>query len=607
MTEQFTPSQKTKAALQTILQTDPLGQIAQSHTSLMDGIGLTQTFQRAGALEPPYDPAQLTQLVQSSATLRPNIDAYAANIDGFGHRFEPVIDLQADDADKQIQDCMIQEQHQKAAGLPNTKIHDPSQEEIAQRKKQLQNLARQEKARLECFFDSCCYNQSFVNLRRRTRQDLETTGNAYWEVLRNARGQIARLVYVPAYTMRLLPLDEQLVEVKERRRISKVTYETITTPQRLRRFVQIVETQQVFFKSFGDPRILSPQTGAVFDDMVAFNATHPNQRPANEIIHFKLHPQSAPDSPYGVPRWIGALLSVAGSKQMEEINYTYFENKRIPPLALLVSGGTLPSQTVSQMEQFFEDNLKGKDNFHKILIIESESGKSQDHTSPTKLELKNLSSIQQKEALFLKYDERNIDKVGATFRLPRLLRGDCKNYNRSVADAHIRFAEDQVFQPEREAFDAIINQQLLADMGICLWRFRSQSATTRAPERLTLMVQKLVRAGVLTPEDGRYLAEDIFSRKFKKIKESWVKRPIALTQGELWAQNPHHHHQGTDEEIESLMKAAKKLYHLRDELDAEEKRKAEKRKTLALRYFRGEAETNDDEYDGDRWPIDGDW
>ena len=38
--------------------------------------------------------------------------------------------------------------------------------------------------------------RTFVDLRRRTRQDLEVCGNAFWEVLRDARGEVARLVYV---------------------------------------------------------------------------------------------------------------------------------------------------------------------------------------------------------------------------------------------------------------------------------------------------------------------------------------------------------------------------------------------------------------------------
>ena len=41
----------------------------------------------------------------------------------------------------------------------------------------------------------------------------------------------------------------------------------------------------------------------------------------------------SPRSPYGVPRWVGTLLSVLGSRQMEEVNYLYFENKSVPPMA----------------------------------------------------------------------------------------------------------------------------------------------------------------------------------------------------------------------------------------------------------------------------------
>src|SRR5690606_8668925 len=84
---------------------------------------------------------------------------------------------------------------------------EPTADAITARKRELQQLARIERARLESFFDFCCFDHSFVDLRRRTRQDLEVCGNAFWEVLRDGRGEVARLVYVPSFTVRLLPLD----------------------------------------------------------------------------------------------------------------------------------------------------------------------------------------------------------------------------------------------------------------------------------------------------------------------------------------------------------------------------------------------------------------
>ena len=56
----------------------------------------------------------------------------------------------------------------------------------------------------------------------------------------------------------------------------------------------------------------------------------PSDGPATEILHFRVH---NPRSAYGVPRWIGNLLAVLGSRQAEEVNFLYFENKSVPPLA----------------------------------------------------------------------------------------------------------------------------------------------------------------------------------------------------------------------------------------------------------------------------------
>ena len=56
-----------------------------------------------------------------------------------------------------------------------------------------------------------------------------------------------------------------------------------------------------------------------------------------------------------------------------------------------------------------------------------------------------------------------------------MLRGDIRDFNRSTADAALHFAESQVFEPERQEFDFIVNRKLLAEMGIRFWRFVSKS------------------------------------------------------------------------------------------------------------------------------------
>lgn len=570
------------ARLQAILKAVVVGRdvLDQSSVEAGEAAGVSQS---AGALEPPYDPETLCLLVEHSHALRQNLDAYAVNIDGFGHRFEPAIGFEAEDADRRVADAIFlervaaQERGELAEGTPL----QPSDDEVAARKQDLVHLARIERARLQSFFDFCCFDHSFVDLRRRTRQDLETKGNAYWEVLRDGRGQLARLVYVPSHTVRLMPLDAQPIEVVDRVQVSPVSFDLVPARRRLRRFVQVQGAEQVFFKAFGDPRTLSKRTGKVFASVEALRRADPDDGPATELLHFAIQ---SPRSPYGVPRWVGALLAVLGSRQMEEVNSLFFENKSVPPLALLISGGRLSESSVPRIERFIEENLKGKANFHKILILEAEGGQGENRA---KLELRPLTEAQQQDALLQVYDERNIDKVGGAFRLPRLLRGESKDFNRATAESALCFAEDQVFQPERDEFDYLINRKLLADMGIRFWRFRSQAPVTRDPERMTAMVERLVRVGVLTPEEGRFIADDIFNREFRKIGDDWTKRPITLTLAGIQT--------GVEDlrsrtEKSTILDDARRLLTLREELAAEESRLADQRVSLARQYLNDHAE-----------------
>ncbi|MCC6649335.1 MAG: phage portal protein, partial [Polyangiaceae bacterium] len=181
------------------------------------GEGIGALFGASGALDPPYDPEALCLLFEHSNSLRQNVDAYATNIDGFGHRLDPAIDFDADDADRRVGECIYLERlagRDRGDGGGDV-VLEPTPEEVQARRRELVQLARTERARFAAFFEACSYDHSFVELRRRTRQDLEVTGNAYWEVLRNAKGEIARLVYVPSYTMRLLPLDAEPVDATE--------------------------------------------------------------------------------------------------------------------------------------------------------------------------------------------------------------------------------------------------------------------------------------------------------------------------------------------------------------------------------------------------------
>jgi hypothetical protein len=115
------------------------------------------------------------------------------------------------------------------------------------------------------------------------------------------------------------------------------------------------------------------------------------------------------------------------------------------------------------------------------------------------------------------------------FRLPRMLRGDIRDFNRSTADAAIEFAEQQVFKPERDEFDFMMNRKVLPTLGIRFWKFRSNAVEGHTATELGTLLSQLGTVGFITPAEGRDLMEKIFNRPFQKIDAPWVRQPLALT------------------------------------------------------------------------------
>ena len=487
----------------------------------------SKVFGESDALPPPYDPTQLCQLFENSSVLRQNVDAYTTNIDAFGYRLEPVISLDSDAADKQIEGAIISEKIHQSGQDEN--IKPVSDSEIAQRKEAVRLESVVEHSRIKHFFDFINPDESFVSIRRKLRQDLEVMGNGYLEILRNGKNEVAQIVYVPGFTVRIMPQDRILTEFETNIKVSPIKYESVKIQKRFRRYIQSFQNSAVYFKEFQDPRVISSKTGNAYESIEALNKEEEGVNPATEILHFDLH---SPSSTYGIPRWIGNLLAVLGTRQAEEVNFLLFKNKTIPPMAVLVSGGRLAGGVVAKIKEFLE-SVKGKAAFHSVLVLEAAPasaampGMQTPHTGSLRIELKPLTGAQQTDAMFLKYDERNADKVGQAFRLPRMIRGDIRDFNRSTAEAALMFAEQQVFGPEREDFDFIINRKIMSTLQAKYWVFKSNAPITRDPKALAGIVKDLRE--VLTPTEAREVAGDILNKDLPKIEAPWTKQPSAFT------------------------------------------------------------------------------
>lgn len=512
-------------------------------------------FNRAGAVLPPLDLLSLAHLFEMSGALRSNVEAYTTNIDSFGHRFTPVIDLDSSEAFERVKLAMMQERllglnpdgtpRDDVEGVLNRldrvddpgELPEPSEAEVRARMASLRREMIRERLAVEKFFEFCTVDESFASLRKKTRQDLETTGNGFWEVLRNAAGEIVQFNYAPSYSVRLMPLERAPASVEMDVKATLITPSKEKMLKRFRKFVQFMPgaarmSNLTWFKEFGDPRTYSSVTGGQYESPAELARKEPGVAPATELIHFKIHSSR---SPYGLPRWISEMLAVVGSRHADEVNLSYFENKSVPPLAVLVSGGRLVRDDVSRLENYVKNEIRGKRNFHKIMILQAEptegaaSGLS---TGRTKIELKPLTDAQNGDAQFLKYRETNTDAIGSVFRLPRLLRGDARDFNRATAQASLEFAEKQVFGPLRREFDYFINRVVLPALGINFWTFESRGPDLSDPAELLNAVNEAAAKGnYLTPAELRKLAARGFGVEFEKIEEDWTTRPLSLTLG----------------------------------------------------------------------------
>ena len=376
-----------------------------------------------GLLQPPYMPRILDRLTQENDALSPCIEAMVTNIDGTGYIFEKNTDSRLE--------------------------QDPSDPVV---------LA------LNDFFDEPWPGENFMSIRKKVRRDIERTGNGYIEVIRTPSDEIVYMRHVDAKMMRIVKLDEPTVATKTVRR--KGVEVKVKTQVRERRFCQLLNGMAlVYFKEFGATRDLNKKNGMW--------AKQGERLPANLRASEMLHIIALPDAhtPYGVPRWVSQMPSVLGSRKAEEFNLDYFDNGGVPPLLILLQGGTLATETRRSLEQGLQAGAKRA---NRVQILEAEPvGGAIDSPSTAKITIERFGHDRQVDSMFEKYDDKCEQRVRRGFRLPPIFVGAAQDYSFASAYASYTVAEAQVFQPERSEFDEMLTLRVLPVMGYRGYRIRS--------------------------------------------------------------------------------------------------------------------------------------
>jgi len=339
----------------------------------------------------------------------------------------------------------------------------------------------------------------------------ERYGIAYIEVIRDNAGNVTQLEFLketPSIRMsrQLDPYIEATYYYKERE---------VKRKKRFRKFKQTIGGTTIYFKEFGDPRVMDLRDGT-------YSNSVPKQYRANELFVLSIGTDN-----YGKVRWIGQILGSDGARRAEHLNCNYFINGRHTPIAIAVKNGTLTEKSYAKLQEYIE-GIRGAAGQHKFLLLEVEGLDNGFDGKPAEIEFKDLAGMLQKDELFQEYIENNRQRVQSSFNLPDLYVGYTRDFNRATAQTAMEVTEKQVFQPERASLAWAINNRLLNGYNLkyCEVYFKAPEITN--PDDLYKILTIAEKAGGLTPNKAKQIAYEAIGETSDDYEAEWGNIPISL-------------------------------------------------------------------------------
>jgi PBSX family phage portal protein len=383
--------------------------------------------------------------------------------------------------------------------------------------------AQNEKSRIERLLSGLTNDDRPLNRHREdSRVDKELLGGRCFEIMRDAAGRVIGFDHVPTVSVRLTSMERDYTTYTYR---DPLTGAHVNMRRRFRRFVQILQDgKRVWFKEYGDPRPINPQNGEVDYSLTI-------EQEATEMYYDKLY---FPGTPYGVPRWAGAIPSLLGGREAEMVNLNFFRDNAIPAMAVLVSGGALTEESFDKIDNYIT-GVRGAASMNRIVVMEAVSDASGnpaamlDGSLPApKIDIKPMLSERQHEGLFKDYIAEGERKTRSSFRLPPVYVGDAKEYNRASAFASMLVADMQIFVPERASWDAMFERVVLSTHGLKFWRVRSTGPGLQDPADVWRIINALGAEGALTPNIAIKIANRYLDADIQPVLDEWGDLPFTI-------------------------------------------------------------------------------
>lgn len=422
-------------------------------------------------LEPDLPLESLEQMVKNSNILPQCIRAYKSNIAGYGIGVKYIEDDQEETKEALAEWKMLED---------------------------IVNLLTIEQDTKEIF-------ENIIEAR-------EKFGIAYCEVIRDLIGNVVQLDFIK---------DTATIRKSRQFDYADLQYlykgSVIKRKKRFRKYKQTIGGTTVYFKEFGDMRVMDRRNGDFVEGI-------DREYQANEIIDFPIGTGN-----YGEVRWIGQILGADGARRAENLNSNYFRNGRHTPLLICIKGGTLTEDSHNKLKEYI-NGVKGESGQHAFLLLEAQAMDTEFEAKQPEIEIKDLASVLQRDELFQEYIESNRKRTQSAFNLPDLYVGYTRDFNRATAQAAIEVTEKQVFQPERTSLAWHINNRLLNNYALKYCETYFKAPDTTNPDDLYKILTVAEKAGGLPPNKAKQIAYQTMGEASEDYPDEWGDIPIVISQ-----------------------------------------------------------------------------
>lgn len=438
-------------------------------------------YTRGFIIQPEMNIEALARITENSDILQVCIEAYKTNIVGFGYNLDYNFDYKTETNKNREADV--------------------------------------DWSKYELFLKYCNFDERFTGVLKKFIDDRERLGYATIECIADETGEISELQHIPSHTIRLCK-ESNPIEVEELITDSNGNERKIKRWKKFKKFLQMVGSKQVYFKELGDPRKLNRVTGEYVKEGQEINIDDE----ANSIIFDNIY---CPYTPYGLPRYIGVLVKMMGSRSADELNFKYFDEGRHIPLAIVVENGQLTQDSIDLLS-----DVKGAAAQHKYLILEAEAFNNdfsmEEGKSNVKIHFEKLAEIMQDDALFLEYLEKNRDAVRSSFRLAPIYTGDTQDYNKATAETAKQITEEQTFEPAREDLADLLNKKLMKELGIRYVELKFKGPKTTDDTEIAKALTPYIQGGAATPNMLLDSLGKLLGKEFEPLTDEWADIPLQV-------------------------------------------------------------------------------